>query len=597
MDMYKMDPFKYARQCIGKRCGLHLKEYQVQCTTCDQEKLGIYNSKGGFTACSSTHHMTREQALEIIPKIVEEFVKAKCVQTIQYFNPKPDIETLRKTYETVQKDTVDINKISAQKAGKSNELIRGYMPHLVEVEDHKGHSICKSWTTENLTEILIKSINTGKSTVQSYPSEILKKLKYSPVTIYSPLMTKRILEELNCRTVFDPCIGWGGRMLGTAMKGGSYTGCEPFTRTFQGLTEIKKDFKLQNIEIHNKPVEDVLESLGEKTYEMCLTSPPYYDLEVYSHEATQSTEKYKTYDIWIQDFLKPIIEYVCSHVTKYSCWSVKNFKTGETYNLLDDVIRLHEENGWVKAPMEYSITKNTKGNNQATGDVTYVFVKNGNAIDVSAGGELQKPLVLKNPEFVQKIGIEYQKAQRLLNDGYGSLPQELREVLEKYTDHIPDLRFASQSIVTQAQSSQCNEIYEENLSEILGITNLTEKHGYDGLDEILNEYYEYKPTKPKSGGRGETATVSINDDSHKKITESEKHRSAWFVIAVIDRDDCHYKMIYKFPMRILTEDRKKYLAAQIKKNSRRVVYQTHIQSCIRWCLDQRETYYRWVPPE
>ena len=224
-----MNPFKYSEQCIGKRCGLHLREYQMQCTTCNQVKLGTYNSKGGFTGCSDIPHMTREQALEIIPKIVEEFVNAGCVKTIQHFNRKPNLETLRKTYETVQKDTVDINMISAQKAGKSNELIRGYMPHLVEVEDHKGHSICQSWTPENLTKILMKSINKENSTVQSYPSEILKKLKYSPVTIYSPLMTKRILEELNCRTVFDPCIGWGGRMLGTAMKGGSYTGCEPFT--------------------------------------------------------------------------------------------------------------------------------------------------------------------------------------------------------------------------------------------------------------------------------------------------------------------------------------------------------------------------------
>ena len=33
--------------------------------------------------------------------------------------------------------------------------------------------------------------------------------------------------------------------------------------------------------------------------------------------------------------IKPIIEFVCSHIDKYSCWSVKNIKTDQKYNLLD----------------------------------------------------------------------------------------------------------------------------------------------------------------------------------------------------------------------------------------------------------------------
>ena len=42
-------------------------------------------------------------------------------------------------------------------------------------------------------------------------------------------------------------------------------------------------------------IEDILESIQEKTYDVCLTSPPYFDLEVYSHEETQSINNYKTY--------------------------------------------------------------------------------------------------------------------------------------------------------------------------------------------------------------------------------------------------------------------------------------------------------------
>ena len=74
-------------------------------------------------------------------------------------------------------------------------------------------------------------------------------------------MTKSIISELKCKTVFDPCIGWGGRMIGTTCLGEDYhyTGCEPFTKTFQGLEKMVKDMNLEEqVKLYNKPVEDVL---------------------------------------------------------------------------------------------------------------------------------------------------------------------------------------------------------------------------------------------------------------------------------------------------------------------------------------------------
>ena len=250
------------------------------------------------------------------------------------------------------------------------------MPHIYEVEDCKGINLLKLWTKENL-ERVFKSLDKPNYTVNSNFSEIKRSLKFNPVTIYSPIMTKSIVKELDCKTVFDPCIGWGGRMIGTTCLGDDYhyTGCEPFTKTFKGLEGIVKDLCLESqVKLYNSPVEDILDKLNEKRFDMCLTSPPYFDLEVYSHEDTQSINNYKTYDEWLNEFIKPIIDFVCSHVTKYSCWSVKNIKTDKKYNLLDDVIKIHEMNGW-KLDKQFSIKKNTQKNKTTDGDVTYVFVK------------------------------------------------------------------------------------------------------------------------------------------------------------------------------------------------------------------------------
>ena len=372
--------FNISKQYINCRCGLHLDEDQTDDPTGVLDKSGnvrkgiISISKEGgvnFTTCHDHKHITREKYNEVIPLIVAEFVEAGFTQTQEFFQKKLNV---KKEYSELCKVEADSNPITAQKTTKSNKIIRNYMLHINEVENHKGISTTNQWTEEKLKKAF-KSLDKPNRTVNSNMSEILKALKFNPVTIYSPIMTKSLLKELGCKTVFDPCIGWGGRMIGTTCLGEEYhyTGCEPFTKTYQGLTSMVEDLEIGGqVKLYNEPVENVLDRLKKNQYEMCLTSPPYYDLEVYSHEDTQSIKNYKTYEEWILHFIKPIVDYVCSHVTKYSCWSVKNIRTDKQYNLLDDVIKIHAENGW-KLERQFSIKKSTKLKNDAEGDVTYVF--------------------------------------------------------------------------------------------------------------------------------------------------------------------------------------------------------------------------------
>jgi len=364
--------FKISSQYINHRCGLHLDEYQ-SLDPDNPDRLGIINGNGKFTACHNHKHITREKYDETIPQIIDEFLKAGFYETEKYFSKKIDTN---KEYNILKKDNVDIEKITAQKTTKSNTIIRKYMIHINEVEDYKGNNILKLWNKEYLIRVF-RSLDKPNYTVNSNFSEIKRYLKFNPVTIYSPIMTKSIIKELNCKTVFDPCIGWGGRMIGTTCLGNDYhyTGCEPFTKTFNGLENMIRDIDIQSqVNIYNSPVESILDKLNNKRYDMCLTSPPYYDLEVYSHEDSQSIKNYKTYEEWLNGFIKPIIEYVCLNIDKYSCWSVKNFKTDKKYNLLDDVIKIHNDNGWI-LNRQFSIKKNTKKNKTTDGDVTYVFIK------------------------------------------------------------------------------------------------------------------------------------------------------------------------------------------------------------------------------
>ena len=371
------DPFVVSKTYINKKCSLHIKDYQTKIN--EKGDLGITKN----TKCANHPHITKEEYLQIVVQIIKEFLDNGFEKVLEQFHP---IYDTTKLYKSLVEKVVSTDKITAQLCSNSNKIIKTVMyKHLYDVKDYNGNNYKSLWTKENLERAFNLELKTTKSkpdiprgqgeTIFTNIFEILKRIKFNPVTIYSPLMTKSILKTLDCKTVFYPCIGWGGRMIGTCSIDGEYVGCEPYTSTFYGLQRIKEELNLQNVTLYNCPVEDILndKKLSSKTFDCCLTSPPYYNLEIYCNEETQSINKYKTYNEWLDKFIEPIIKYVSIHCTKYSCWSVKNFKTDKQYNLYDDIVHLHKKYGWIYYT-EYSVKKQNKKNKKADGDITYIFV-------------------------------------------------------------------------------------------------------------------------------------------------------------------------------------------------------------------------------
>jgi len=262
------------------------------------------------------------------------------------------------------------------------KVLRKHMQHFHTVRNYKGHSVESLWTQPCLEKAL--RFNRAQHSTP-YASEIIRSLSFAnglgKVTMYRPLMAKKVVayladkDKLTEVRVLDVCAGWGGRMIGaksaegggdklppqTPRKGGGdklppqtpsngggikvhYTGIDPCEKTYAALRAIRDELGLHNVTLIHKPAEVALQQpLG--TYDIALTSPPYYNLEIYSDEPTQSVHA-GGYPAWLESFLKPVIAGVIRLGVKYSCWSVKNFKTDKKYDLLDDVIRIHGEHGW-----------------------------------------------------------------------------------------------------------------------------------------------------------------------------------------------------------------------------------------------------------
>lgn len=125
------------------------------------------------------------------------------------------------------------------------------------------------------------------------------------VSFFKPLLAAAIyrhyLGDVLSPIVFDPCCGFGGRLMGfkSVYPNGKYIGCEPNIETYNELLDMKIKMKWDDVEIFNCKLEDF--SSDNYKFDLIFTSIPYYDLEIYSNSM-----KYGTFDIWRDTFIKKI---------------------------------------------------------------------------------------------------------------------------------------------------------------------------------------------------------------------------------------------------------------------------------------------------
>lgn len=234
-------------------------------------------------------------------------------------------------------------------AGKREgmKIIEHFMTNFHETEDAKGRSVAKLWKDPEF----LKKVWTWnrKAHTTPYLSELKRGVYFCSgmpkVTMYRPTQMKNICDWFAPKTVLDPCAGWGGRMLGAcARKDTRYFSFEPNTKTFGNLIRIKEFLKLDRATIWNTGAENMLDHMTEKV-DMILTSPPYFNVEVYTAEDSQSISKHSTYEAWKNLWLADVIGKSISLLNEdgVSCWNVAKFGK---FDLVKDVIDIHTQLGF-----------------------------------------------------------------------------------------------------------------------------------------------------------------------------------------------------------------------------------------------------------
>jgi 16S rRNA G966 N2-methylase RsmD len=302
---------------------------------------------------------------ELVPE-KEPLIRAKLAAIAKQIVAVPD-SVLVDTYTDAErkKDWVSLEKKVVLDAASDimaidtrtrpgHKILDHFMPHFYSVKNYKGTSVRDLFTEATLEKALMQNIQMHST---PYVSEIRRMIVMTgglgSVTKYRTVTTKAIVQYYKAQKVLDPCAGWGGRMLGSLAAGASYTGCEPDPNTAKGLKGILGDTAIpqavrSKARILEKPAEvGLLELADSEKFDLVLTSPPYFNLELYT-AGDQSTTKYKTWEEWTEKWLKPVILGCLARLKEggVSCWSVKNFKTDKKYPLADITKKIHKDAGW-----------------------------------------------------------------------------------------------------------------------------------------------------------------------------------------------------------------------------------------------------------
>ena len=130
---------------------------------------------------------------------------------------------------------------------------------------------------------------------------------------FKPNVAKVFYDMNKAKTVCDFSMGWGDRLAGAFASETveHYVGLDP-RKENHPYYEQQRDFYTKHTsffenptktDFYCSPAEDFDYSEYENYFDVVFTSPPYFSVERYSHDDTQSWVRYKNIDAWNEYFL------------------------------------------------------------------------------------------------------------------------------------------------------------------------------------------------------------------------------------------------------------------------------------------------------
>lgn len=183
-----------------------------------------------------------------------------------------------------------------------------------EVSGHGYPGPIRTWTNYKFMVSLMGALYSLKmEEVTSSTLRVCLSLRKYIASQFKPAVAKTLYDYFKGETILDFSMGWGDRLCGfyASEYGKKYIGLDPkvdnhpiyekqaeFYKKHNGWFEHEREHIF-----HAQPAEDFDFSIYKDQVDLVFTSPPYFDIERYSSDDTQSWIRYKTIDSWNTNFL------------------------------------------------------------------------------------------------------------------------------------------------------------------------------------------------------------------------------------------------------------------------------------------------------
>lgn len=198
-------------------------------------------------------------------------------------------------------------KSSYHSASYINNIVLKYQKHFF----NKQYSL---WNDLTIRGKLIENREKylGKPAHKITPKEFIRGFGVAGIcrtySHFSPLWFSKFIEDHNASVVYDPCGGWGHRLLGAYKKDITYIYNDLWQASYLGAQSIAKFLTYHKCSFYNN---DASKFTPSDHYDAIFTCPPYFNVETYQNKKFKDLSDYQSW--WgrvIRCALKPSVKTV-----------------------------------------------------------------------------------------------------------------------------------------------------------------------------------------------------------------------------------------------------------------------------------------------
>ena len=261
------------------------------------------------------NNLTEEAQDEKVQEVIN-IIRTRNIFPIYYFNHAGVIKEIKKV---IAKNDVKFTGNVLKTQSSQGLLLLDYLfPNLHFVEAGNATDNCmykRFYDDVKLAKCLKRHMKVyGTFNNMRTPFFMYGRFFWNTATNFAPMRAKAICENFCPKggVIYDYSCGFGGRLLGCLASKNNYTyiGCEPCTDTYHNLLQLggyieEVTKRKDSFIIHNKCSEDL--ELPAASIDFAFSCPPFYGLERYSDEETQSINRHPQYDDWLENYVRPTV--------------------------------------------------------------------------------------------------------------------------------------------------------------------------------------------------------------------------------------------------------------------------------------------------